>query len=143
MSSVDAAPREWLGTNFRVSIAGRELGFAEVRGLGSETIAGSGGDLGESAYTPLILKRAVDGTRDLFAWRERIRGGERDLRRIVVELLDGPGGVPVQSWRVDGAWPRRWSGPVLNAVEGRVAVEEVEILYTGRVWLDNDDAGGR
>ena len=136
MTSQPVIDREWLNTSFRVEIAGAEIGVSDVHGLGSASELTPGGGPGASSYTPVVLRRALGAGRELFAWRERIVEGQPDLRDVVVELLDGPGGSAVLGWRLEQAWPRRWSGPVLNALDAGVALEEVEIVYARLVWLD-------
>lgn len=142
MSSSSAARSQWLGSNFRVLIGEAELGCSEVLGLGSETAVGADGAPGASVFTALVVRRALDNNRELFDWRAAIMSGTRDLRCIDIELLDEPGGATVQSWRIDGAWPCRWSGPMLNAITPTVALEEVEIVYSRLTWIDNSDSGG-
>ena len=48
--------------------------------------------------------------------------------------LDRPGGEPVVTWSLGAARPVRWSGPALDALEGRVAEEEIELRFESIVW---------
>jgi len=143
MKAANATGQALLGRNFRITIDGNELGFSEVIGLGSETSVTPDGCAGDSRFMRLILRRALGASRELFEWRERILRGERDLRDVLVQVLDRPGGLPAHTWRLGGAWPCRWSGPVLNALEAGVALEELEIVYASLIWLDHYERGAR
>ena len=116
-------------------IGRREIGFSEVGPLTSET------DLTfpEEPYDrfeTVVLRRALTRSPELYEWRRRIVDGKRDRRTVTISQLDGPGGRIVNSWRLVQAWPRRWSGPTLDAVEGGLAYEELELAFDDLVWLD-------
>lgn len=46
------------------------------------------------------------------------------------------GGRTVNSWRLIGAWPCRWSGPSFNALDSQIAYEELELAFDDLVWLE-------
>jgi hypothetical protein len=128
-----------LGTNhFRVLIGRREFGFAEVGPLSSETDPSQ--PPGEQLHRleSVVLRRALTGSTELYDWRRRIVGGKDDRRPVTIHQLDGPGGAIVNSWRLEDAWPCRWSGPSFNAATSSVAVEEIELAYRDLVWLPAD-----
>src|ERR1051325_11078668 len=104
-------PPSLLGTaHFRVVIGRRELGFAEVGPLTSETI------LDEDGFAPLILRRAISNDTALYDWRRK-----RDARTVTIHQLDAANGAIVNSWRLENARPRKWSGPSFNAAANDVA----------------------
>jgi hypothetical protein len=109
---------------------------------GSPALSSGPGGMLQWTLTPLVLCRAIDGDRTLFEWRSEIIAGERALRDIEIALLGGPGGAPVQLWSLQDVWPWSWSGPVLNAVDSRVALEECALVYRSLQWLDNAEIGG-
>ena len=117
-------PRELeplLGTShFRVRIGRRELGFCSVGPLTSETDL-TDAERPRDRLETVVLRRALGRSRELFEWRRRIAEGIDDRRQVTISQLDGPGGRIVNSWRLVQAWPRRWSGPTLDAVEGGLA----------------------
>ena len=132
-------PRELeplLGTShFRVRIGRRELGFSEVSRLTSET------DLTfpeepRDRFETVVLRRALTRSRELYDWRRRIAEGVADRRTVTISQLDAPGGRVVNAWRLEGAWPCRWSGPAFDAAEGGLAYEELELAFDDLVWLD-------
>jgi hypothetical protein len=131
-------PELLLGTSyFRVRIGRREIGFCEVGPLSSET------DLTfpEEPYDrfeTVVLRRALTRSRELYEWRRRIVDGKRDLRTVTISQLDAAGGKVVNSWRLVGAWPRRWSGPAFDAAQAGLAYEELELAFEDLVWLEPD-----
>jgi phage tail-like protein len=110
-------------SHFRVLIAGRELGFAEVSRLSSETDAAPPGEKPSHHFDSVVLRRALTRSTELYDWR-----------RVTIHQLDAAGGEIVNSWRLERAWPRRWSGPVFNANGNDIAIEELELAYEDLVW---------
>ena len=123
--------------HFRVVIAKRELDFCTVGPLTTETEPSvtEPGPPAVHLVPRVVMRRAIDSSRYLFAWRQAILDGKRDRRDVLVEVLDRPGGDAVSSWRLCGAWPARWSGPTLDALAESIAMEEVELLYERLAWL--------
>jgi hypothetical protein len=101
-----AGPEPLFGTShFRVLIGRGEIGFSEVSRLTSET----------DAPDVVVLRRALTQATELYEWRRRVAGGEDDRRDVTIEMLDAAGGAVVNSWRLVGARPHRWSGPSFDA----------------------------
>jgi hypothetical protein len=120
-----------LGTShFRVLIGREELGFAEVSPLSSQVDPESGEQFGR-----VVLRRALSRDTTLFDWRRAIVDGKNDCRNVTIHQLERAGGRIANSWRLVRAWPCRWSGPALNALESGVAFEEVELAYDDLVWV--------
>jgi phage tail-like protein len=120
-----------LGTShFRVLIGRAELGFAEVSRLSSEVDPESG-----EQFAHVVLRRALSRDTTLFDWRRTIVDGKNDRRTVTIHQLERAGGRIANSWRLVRAWPCRWSGPALNAIESGVAFEEVELAYDDLVWV--------
>ncbi|HEU6443878.1 MAG TPA: phage tail protein [Gaiellaceae bacterium] len=129
-------PEPLLGkSHFRVRIGRRELGFAEVGRLTSETDL-TLPDQPHDRLETVVLRRALTGSRELYEWRRRIVDGIADRRPVTISQLDGPGGRIVNSWRLERAWPCRWSGPAFNAAETGLAYEELELAFDDLVWLE-------
>jgi hypothetical protein len=129
------APREpepLLGTSdFRVLIGRRELGFSNVSRLDSVTDDERG-----HRFETVVLRRALTRGSELYDWRRRIVEGRNDRRDVTIHQLEGPGGEIVNSWRLVGAWPCRWSGPAFDAAETGIAFEELELAFDDLVWLE-------
>jgi phage tail-like protein len=129
-----------LGTShFRVLIGERELGFSEVGRLSSETDLTLPRDERSHSFETVVLRRALSRSTELFDWRKNIMSGKDDRRPVTIHQLDAAGGGIVNSWLLEGAWPRRWTGPTLAARGSDVAMEELELAYDGLVWLAAPD----
>ena len=132
---IDERPEELLAIprNFIVSIDDQEIGFASLSRLGSETVRE------EPArevhrYPNVVLRRALGHDRRLFDWRDRILSGKSDKRLVTIRQLDTVGGLAMNIWLLEGAWPCRWSGPAFNANATEVAMEEIELAYDRLIW---------
>ena len=129
-----------LGTShFLVLIGQRELGFSEVGRLSSETDARLPSQEHVHRFETVVLRRALTRSSELYDWRRNIVTGQDDRRPVTIRLLDAAGRGVVNSWRLEGAWPCRWSGPSLNALGNDVAIEELELAYDDLVWLAEPD----
>ena len=122
------------GRSFEVLIGDRELGFAEVGRLSSET------DLeaiepGRNRFATVVLRRAITTSSELFDWRRAIVAGKDDRRDVTIRQLSAPGGKAVNAWRLVGARPVRWSGPAFDALHADIAFEEIELAFDDLVWL--------
>jgi tail tube protein gp19 len=125
------------GTNhFRVLIGKRELGFAEVGPLSSATDPTLPPEERSHRVETIVLRRALSQSTELYDWRRNILRGKADRREVTIHQLGSAGGEIVNSWRLDGAWPCRWTGPSFNASANDVAIEELELAYDELVWLE-------
>ena len=124
---------------FAVLIDEREIGFAEVGPLKSETVADGPAGKPVHRFATVVLRRALTTSTELYDWRRRIVSGKKDDRRdVTIRLLAAPGGRVVNAWRLTRAWPCRWSGPAFDAMKNDVACEEVELTFEDLVWLDDE-----
>jgi phage tail-like protein len=119
---------------FEVEIGDREIGFAQVGPLASVT------DASESRepvhrFAPVVLRRALTTSTELYDWRRQIVGGRDDRRDVTVRQLSAPGGKVVNAWRLVRAWPSRWTGPSFDALRGDIAFEELELTFDDLVWV--------
>lgn len=125
-----------LGTShFRVVIGRREVGFSEVSRLSSDTEVTLSPKERSHRFETVVLRRALTRSTELYEWRKKIVSGKDDRRPVTIHQLAAAGGAIVNSWRLDGAWPCRWSGPSFNAAANDVAIEELELAYDDLVWL--------
>jgi len=129
-----------LGTShFLVLIGPRELGFSEVGRLSCETDVTLPPEVRSHRFETVVLRRALTRSTELYDWRRVIMSGKDDRRPVTIHLLDAAGSGVVNSWRLEGAWPCRWSGPSLNATGNNVAIEELELAYDDLLWLAEPD----
>jgi phage tail-like protein len=119
---------------FEVLIGDRELGFAQVGALSSETDL-EGDDPGRNRFATVVLRRAITTSSELFDWRRAIVAGKDDRRDVTIRQLSAPGGKAVNAWRLVGARPVRWSGPAFDALHADIAFEEIELAFDDLVWL--------
>ncbi len=123
-------------SSFVVLIGDREFGFAEAGPLTSATDPDASDGRHGHRFAPVVLRRALTTGTELYEWRRAIVGGKKDGRDVVIRQLSAPGGSVVNSWRLVGAWPSRWSGPSFNALANEIAFEELELTFDDLLWGD-------
>jgi len=140
VSLVDAAGA--VGTVVSVAMGGRPIqaGFSECAGLETsmaieEYKEGGRNDTvlrfpGRIQWAPLRLRRGVAVGNDLWAWYQGFLEGRGKRKDGVVTLLNDAGD-PVRAWRFLRGLPSKWTGPMLNATQSTVAIEELEIAHEG------------
>jgi phage tail-like protein len=128
-------PEPLLGTShFRVTIGKRELGFCEVSRLSSVTDLEASPDARAHRFETVTLRRALTRSSELFDWRRKVLAGSEDRRPVTIQQLDASAGTVVNTWRLEGAWPCRWSGPAFDARRSDIAYEELELACDDIVW---------
>jgi phage tail-like protein len=125
-------------SSFEVLIGDRELGFVQVGRLSSESDLEALPDRPVHRFATVVLRRALSTSTELYDWRRLIVGGKDDRRDVTIRQLSAPGGEIVNSWRLVGAWPTRWSGPGFDALNDDIAFEELELTFDDLVWLDRN-----
>lgn len=125
-------------SSFEVLIGDRELGFAQVSPLTSETDPEGPPDRREHRFAAVVLRRALTTSTQLFDWRRAIAAGKDDRRDVTIRQLSAPGGEVVNAWRLVRAWPSRWSGPAFDALDPDIAYEELELTFDDLLWLERD-----
>ena len=126
---------------FDVRIGNREIGFAEVSRLTSEAVLDPEGRRVDH-YPPVVLRRAVTSSTELYEWRRSIVAGKDDRRDVTIRQFSVPGGEVVNSWKLIRAWPVRWSGPEFDALNDGIAWEELEVAFEDLLWLQADTTNG-
>ena len=127
--------RPCTGANFLVSFGtgdarAANAGFAEVVFPRftldpAEPRAGS-----EATGETLVLRRGVTGSLDLYTWWNKARHGKAPQRRTVkVELLAEDHESVVMTWLFRNARPLSLAYSPLNALEGSVVVETLELAF--------------
>jgi tail tube protein gp19 len=123
---------------FQVLIGNKELGFAEVGRLTSESDLSAPPDRPVHRFATVVLRRALTTSTELYDWRRLIVDGKDDRRDVTIRQLSAPGGKIVNSWRLMRAWPCRWSGPGFDAMSNDIAYEELELSFDDLVWLERN-----
>ena len=136
--------------NFRVTISGVTGGegalggFSDVSGIGTELMVAEyryGNDkenhvrklVGLHKVADVTLKRGLCNAEQLWSWIRRVRQkGSAEKTNVVIELMDESGTQAVQTWKLVGAVPLKWTGPTLAAkAHGDVAIEELTLSAEG------------
>jgi len=123
-------------SSFQVLVGDRELSFAAVSRLSSESDPEANTGSPGHRFAPVVLRRAVSTSTELYDWRMSIVAGKDDRRDVTIRQLSAPGGSIVNAWRLVRAWPSRWSGPAFDALDNGVACEELELAFEDLVWLN-------
>jgi hypothetical protein len=122
-------------SSFEVLIGDRDIGFAAIGPLRSETDPDSPPDRRVHRFAPIVLRRALTSSTELYDWRRFIVRGKDDRRDVTIRQLSAPGGPIVNAWRLVRAWPCRWSGPDFDALRNEPAFEELELMFDDLVWV--------
>lgn len=124
--------------NFRVTIDGESMSFAEVSGLSREhktltyrhgLSAWEGEDIVKFRYDTwesIVMKRGtIKGVRTLYDWLEK-----KSKSTIEITLCDASG-TPVLSWHIAKAIPVKLDAPSFDARSGDVAIDTLEVKASG------------
>jgi phage tail-like protein len=126
----------------RLTGAGRPIrgGFSECTGLeaATEIVEYREGGVndrvhkfpGHARQANIVMGRGIVD-RELYDWYQRSVAGDLQLLNGSIELFDASGTEVVMEWSFQKAFPCRWVGPRLNAVESAVAVETLELCHDG------------
>jgi phage tail-like protein len=127
--------------------------FSEVDGLEMtmepKTIREGGNNttmlhfVGMVGYGQLTLKRGMTPNFDLWKWFSRVNSpGYRGVRsRLEVVVVSSDGTTEDARFMLDGCLPVKLKGPALNAREGQVAIEEMQVLYQTMTLRGGGSAG--
>lgn len=87
--------------------------------------------IGPVSYGQLTLKRGMTKTFDLWDWFDQVlkkgQGGLRANGEIV--MLGADRKTKQVSFKLTGCMPVKLRAPTLNAKEGQVAIEEMQLVY--------------
>ncbi len=119
-------------------------GFSEITGLEVRTEIDEQREGGvndyvhkiakETRYPNLTLKRGITDKTDLWAWHQKVVGGEVERKSVAVVLLDSLGEEKLR-WIFRDAYPVKWNGTDLSAAGNTVFVESVELAHHGMTRL--------
>ena len=122
-----------------------EGGFQEVTGLGAELEVFEYREGGRNdfvhklpvahSWTNIVLRRGLVEDDRLWRWYEAGLHQSLGARRDGSIALQTPDGQVVYEWHFLGGIAVKWKGPDLNALEGAVALEEIEIAHHGVVQV--------
>jgi len=95
---------------------------------------------GRFSYGQLTLKRGMTTNFDLWDWMAQVRSPEGMGKKATITvillsssseggLLDAGEKSPLVSFQLDGCIPIKMRAPSLNAKDGQIAIEEMQIAY--------------
>ena len=128
--------------HFSVEWGGSRIGFMEVSGLDIEIEAvsfreGSNPDdsfrkvPGLRKFSDIILKRGiVKGDNEFFTWINTKQIGTIERRDVKISLLN-ENHEPIVVWKVQNAFPVKYSGPILEANGSDLAIETLVLTHEG------------
>ncbi len=132
------------GFHFSVEFQGigndNDVRFQSVGGLNVEYDTESIKEGGENRYehklptrskfSDLTLKRGMLTDSSVINWcKKALFGREFEPVQIIITLLN-PEHQPLKTWKVNNAWPRKWSVSDFNATENSIVVETLELSYS-------------
>ena len=118
-------------------------GFSDVSGLGTEMKVSEyrNGNEKENhvrkipnvhTVSDVTLKRGIVSSKELWTWIQSVRTDGPGAKRNVVITLRDEAGKDVQSWKLSGVMPLKYTGPTLAAKGGgEVAMEELSLSAEG------------
>ena len=131
----------YLDFRFYVEIEGIIVaGFSDVSGLDIEVETEEYQEGGRNDYTHELPGRAshahvelqtgLTDSRALIDWIRAVADGQIERKNVFIYLLDREGAA-ARGWQCEAAYPVRYAGPELQADQGGVAVETVELAHRG------------
>lgn len=150
---MSAGARMALNSRFHVDVSGISLGgWASCKGLAvtfdSENLA-IGGNYNGSwvlptrlSYSNITLVRAItpDGTKLVQDWLRKMKqdwmnsDDDHDLdTTATITLMDTKNNFsdPVATWKLERVYPKSWRGPDMDAGNGGIATETLELIHQG------------
>lgn len=86
--------------------------------------------IGPVGYAQLTLKRGMTSNVDLWRWFERTNGrGNGGLRGVAEVITLAADGKEQLRFRLGGCLPVKLKAAALNAKDGQIAIEEMQVAY--------------
>jgi phage tail-like protein len=86
---------------------------------------------GAATYAQLTLKRGMSNDFGLWRWfNEVLKTEKRGLRASATIVMLGADREPQLTFKLEGCLPVKLRAPALNASQGTVAIEEMQLVYS-------------
>ena len=127
---------------FAVEISGLIVaGFSEVSGLQAEIEVQEYREGGLNEYTHkragpvkypsnLTLKKGITDSSELWSWYRDVMSGKIQRKPVDVVLMNSAG-EEWRRWKLQNAYPVKWTGPDMKAATSEIAVETLELAHEG------------
>lgn len=84
------------------------------------------------SHPNLVLRKGLTDYQGLWDWITKVQHGQVERKNIIVILLNSIGEPePEWKWGFNNAYPVKWTGPELQADQGAVAIESLELAHDG------------
>lgn len=84
---------------------------------------------GPVTYGDIELRYGLTESRELWDWFMAAVQGRVERKNISILMLDSRGVSEVMRWDCINAWPARWRGAALNALDHALAIETLTIVF--------------
>src|SRR5512133_295876 len=125
--------------HFRVDFMGMTAGFTECSGLEVEVHPiryreGGAGQVvhvipGPVSYGDVTLSYGLTSSIELWTWLMGAVRGAVERRNVSILMLDSTGALEVVRWDLTNAWPARWRGAPLDALNREIAIESLTLVF--------------
>ncbi len=83
-----------------------------------------------TSHSNIVLKRGITFTTDLWEWHQNVASG-KIVRKNGAIIVQNDMGIPTAVWSFTNALPLRLSGPELDAIQSKTALETLELSHEG------------
>jgi phage tail-like protein len=126
--------------NFKLEIQGVTQGhFTECDGMGVQVNPiryREGGTTqvihvvpGPVEYADVNLRYGLTSSHEMWDWFMSAVKGKVERKNVSILLLDSDGVTEIMRWNLINAWPSRWQGTLLNALNHEVAIESLTLVF--------------
>jgi len=84
---------------------------------------------GPVTYGDVTLHYGLTASVELWTWLMTAVRGTVERRNVSILMLDSAGTNEVLRWDLINAWPSRWRGAVLDALNREVAIESLTLVF--------------
>jgi len=84
---------------------------------------------GQVRYGDVMLRYGLTASTELWQWMLTAVSGTVERRNVSVLMLDSGGATEVMRWNLTNAWPSKWRGAPLDALNHEVAIESLTLVF--------------
>ena len=84
---------------------------------------------GPVSYGDVTLSYGLTSSIELWTWLLTAVHGSVERRNVSILMLDSTGATEVVRWDLTNAWPARWRGAPLDALEREIAIENLTLVF--------------
>lgn len=83
-----------------------------------------------TSHSNIVLKHGITFSTDLWKWHQNVASG-KIVRKNGAIIVQDDLGIPTAVWSFNNALPLRMSGPELDAMQSKTALETLELSHEG------------